>query len=317
VMQMYDLALTALKDAKNEKVWFRTYLKLAKLMFTKEEFSKLNKILQSLHKSCQQEDGTDDPKKGSQLIDIYALEIQMNTTTNNFKKLKEIYHKALSINTAVPPPLTMGIIRECGGKMHMRERDWAKAHTDFFEAFRNYDEAGSPRRIQCLKYVVLANMLMSSEINPFDSTEAKPYKNEAEIVAMTNLVSAYEHKDINAFEKILRDNKKTIMDDPFIKNYIEDLLTNIRTQVLMKLLRGYTRITIPFISKELNIPAQAVETLLVMLILDSQISGHIDQVKQLLVLETEKSSSYTKFRALDKWAHQLHTLQGTVVGKVM
>lgn len=45
----------------------------------------------------------------------------------------------------------MGIIRECGGKMHMAERQWADAATDFFEAFKNYDEAGNPRRIQCLK----------------------------------------------------------------------------------------------------------------------------------------------------------------------
>lgn len=36
--------------------------------------------------------------------------------------------------------------------MHMNEREWEKAHTDFFEAFKNYDEAGSSRRIQCLKY---------------------------------------------------------------------------------------------------------------------------------------------------------------------
>lgn len=47
----------------------------------------------------------------------------------------------------------MGIIRECGGKMHMAERQWAEAATDFFEAFKNYDEAGNHRRIQCLKYV--------------------------------------------------------------------------------------------------------------------------------------------------------------------
>ena len=49
----------------------------------------------------------------------------------------------------------MGIIRECGGKMHMAERQWAEAATDFFEAFKNYDEAGNPRRIQCLKYLYL------------------------------------------------------------------------------------------------------------------------------------------------------------------
>jgi hypothetical protein len=47
---------------------------------------------------------------------------------------------------------------ECGGKMHLREGEFEKAHTDFFEAFKNYDESGSPRRTTCLKYLVLANM---------------------------------------------------------------------------------------------------------------------------------------------------------------
>ena len=53
--------------------------------------------------------------------------------------------------------------------MHLREGEFEKAHTDFFEAFKNYDESGSPRRTTCLKYLVLANMLMKSGINPFDS----------------------------------------------------------------------------------------------------------------------------------------------------
>jgi len=36
-------------------------------------------------------------------------------------------------------------LSECGGKMHLREGEYEKAHTDFFEAFKNYDESGSPR----------------------------------------------------------------------------------------------------------------------------------------------------------------------------
>ena len=27
-------------------------------------------------------------------------------------------------------------LTECGGKMHLRENDYDKAHTDFFEAFK-------------------------------------------------------------------------------------------------------------------------------------------------------------------------------------
>ena len=46
----------------------------------------------------------------------------------------------------------------------------------------------------------------------------------------------------------------------------------------MKLIEPYTRIRIPFVSKELNIPAPDVEQLLVSLILDNRIQGHIDQV---------------------------------------
>ena len=111
------------------------------------------------------------------------------------------------------------------------------------------------------------------------------------------------------------------MDDPFISNYIEDLLKNIRTQVsatsplshrdtssipflcvqairshhfkdmklqldqypicsqvVLKLIQPYTRIRIPFVSQQLNIPEADVEQLLVSLILDNRINGHIDQV---------------------------------------
>ena len=47
-----------------------------------------------------------------------------------------------------------------------------------------------------------------------------------------------------------------------------DLLRNIRTKVLIKLIKPYTRIQIPFVSKELNIDVADVEDLLVSCILD-------------------------------------------------
>lgn len=47
-------------------------------------------ILKELHKSCQKEDGTDDQKKGTQLLEVYAIEIQMYTETKNNKKLKVV-----------------------------------------------------------------------------------------------------------------------------------------------------------------------------------------------------------------------------------
>ncbi|EFJ28052.1 hypothetical protein SELMODRAFT_170816 [Selaginella moellendorffii] len=315
LQEFYQTTLKALEDAKNERLWFKANLKLCKLWFDMGEYARMSKILKELHRSCQREDGSDDQKKGTQLLEVYAIEIQMYTETKNNKKLKQLYQKALSIKSAIPHPRIMGIIHECGGKMHMAERHWADAATDFFEAFKNYDEAGAQRRIQCLKYLVLANMLMESQVNPFDAQEAKPYKNDPEILAMTNLVAAYQRNEIFEFEKILKSNRKTIMDDPFIRNYIEDLLKNIRTQVLLKLIKPYTRIRIPFISKELNIPERDVEQLLVSLILDNRVHGHIDQVHQLLELG-DRSKGLKKYTAIDKWNTQLRSLCQTVSNRI-
>ena len=63
--------------------------------------------------------------------------------------------------------------------------------------------------LELIRYLVLANMLAQSQINPFDSQETKPYKNDPEILAMTDLVAAFQRKDIHQFESILKSNLKT------------------------------------------------------------------------------------------------------------
>ncbi len=49
---------------------------------------------------------------------------------------------------------------------------------------------------------------------------------------MTNLVSAYQNNDINEFEKILKQNRSNIMDDPFIREHIEG--TNRKNPAVIK-----------------------------------------------------------------------------------
>nr|XP_016461561.1 PREDICTED: COP9 signalosome complex subunit 2-like [Nicotiana tabacum] len=349
LQEFYETTLKALEEAKNERLWFKTNLKLCKIWFDIGEYGRMSKILKELHKSCQKEDGTDDQKKGTQLLEVYAIEIQMYTETKNNKKLKELYNKALSVKSAIPHPRIMGIIRECGGKMHMAERQWAEAATDFFEAFKNYDEAGNQRRIQCLKYLVLANMLMESEVNPFDGQEAKPYKNDPEILAMTNLIAAYQRNEILEFEKIL---KVRLLEYCFYKSFnlwdnggvplragkngprppnppniswpgiFSLVLISIHRLVLYHELlllscacnRIPNWLLLPNM-QELNVPEKDVEELLVSLILDNRIHGHIDQVNRLLECG-DRSKGMKKYAAIDKWNTQLKSLYQTVGNRV-
>ena len=132
--------------------------------------------------------------------------------------------------------------------MHMSHAEYEEAGKTFFQAFKSYDEAGDHSRLRCLKYLVLASMLHASSINPFDSQEARPYRDDPEIVAMTNLVQAFHNNEIQKFERILRQNQGHIMDDAFIREHVEDLLRTIRTQVLRRVIRPYNRISLAAIA---------------------------------------------------------------------
>ena len=307
LQEFYQTTLVALQEARNERLWFKTNLKLGKLWFDLKEFTKLGKVLKELHRSCQTVEGGDDYKKGTQLLEVYALEIQMYTELKYAKKLKQLYERALKVKSAIPHPKIMGIIRECGGKMHMEAHDFEKGFSDFFEAFKNYDEAGNNRRIQCLKYLVLANMLSLSEIDPFDSPEAKPYMTNPEIEAMTNLRRAYAEKNVEELERILRENQKSIMGDAFVKQHIEELLAKFRGQVLLKMIKPYTRISIPYCAKALKIPEDDLIKLMVALILDGKIDGRIDQIDKQLLMDDSMQDD-TKYKAIGKWLNGIDKL---------
>merc|ERR1712130_162537 len=271
-----------------------------------------------LNQSCLTQDGEEDQKKGTQLLEIIQIDIQMSTIRKDNKKLKQLYEKSKAIKSAIPHPLTKGIIHECGGKMHLAEELYNQAHTDFFEAFKCFDEAGSPRRISSLKYLVLANMLSQSDINPFDSQEAKPYKSDPEIQAMTELREAYQNNDIDQFERILRDRqlRQAVMGDPFIREHIESLLKLIRTQVLVKLIKPYTRVKLSSIACELKIEENEVESLLVTCIVDGQIKGKINQSTGILVMEKKAKAADERYAAIFKWGSELIDLQKSLESKI-
>ena len=56
---------------------------------------------------------------------------------------------------------------------------------------------------------------------------------------MTNLVSAYQNNDINEFEKILKNNRRNIMDDPFIREHIEGMVFWYQEDLFLNFVRTF------------------------------------------------------------------------------
>ena len=194
--------------------------------------------------------------------------------------------------------------------MHMSEENWKEAQTDFFESFRNYDEAGSLQRIQVLKYLVLTTMLMKSDINPFESQETKPYKNDPRISAMTDLVEAYQQNDIHRYESILQSNKD-VLSDPFIAENIDEVTRSLRISGVMKLIAPYTRFTLAFIAKKLNISVAEVQDIIGFLILDRKLDGKIDQDKG--TVEIDNRSDADRTFAMQEWTSAIGSLWKTIL----
>ncbi|KAH8703743.1 putative COP9 signalosome subunit 2 [Talaromyces proteolyticus] len=310
--EFYRLTLKSFQSTNNERLWLKTNIKLARLWLDRKEFAQLTKKLRELHRACQREDGSDDPSKGTYSLEVYALEIQMYAETKNNKRLKALYERALRVRSAVPHPKIMGIIRECGGKMHMSEENWEQAQSDFFESFRNYDEAGSIQRIQVLKYLVLTTMLMKSDINPFDSQETKPYKNDPRISAMTDLVDAYQRDDVHAYEEILQNNQD-VLADPFIAENIDEVSRNMRTKAVLKLIAPYTRFTLSFISKQIKISIPEVQEILGFLIMDRKLNAQIDQASATVIVD--RTSDLDRLQALREWSSALNSLWRTALNE--
>jgi len=313
---IYELTLQALQKTANQRLWFSTSVKLAKLHLELGDIQKLQQKIKSLHKTCQKPDGTDDISKGSQLLEVYALEIQMCTLTKNSLRMKEIYPKTINLTSAIADPRNIAVIRESGGKMFMSEKKWEAAYNEFFEAFKNYQETGSATRAKVLlKYVVLANMLALSSINPFDSREAKVYQDDPEISAMASLRTAYEQNDIQTIDNLLTNVSYKILSDAFIKTYLTDLLRNIRLQVLQNIIKPYRRISLKFLADELNVQSDEVVSLLVQLILDLKVQGKIDGIGGYLIV-TAEADPQKKFAASEKWVDSLERIHSGLLGKL-
>lgn len=143
--RVYQLTLEELTRHENERLFIKTNLKLAKLWLDRREYTRMQKIVRRLREQFAPQTSQSpvsatppgladseamiDPvtnttsfnKRGTHLLEIYALEIQMYTETKNNKKLKQLYQQCLAVKAAIPHPRIMGIVYECGGKMHMSQ----------------------------------------------------------------------------------------------------------------------------------------------------------------------------------------------------
>jgi hypothetical protein len=90
---------------------------------------------------------------------------------------------------------------------------------------------------------------------------------------MVNLKSAFENNDINTIQDILNDKNINLLSDPFINNYLDDLLRSVRLKALEALCKPYKSVKLSFLATNLKVSVDEIRSLLSELILEEKLEG--------------------------------------------
>jgi len=207
----------------HDRLRFGVGTRLAELLLVRREWSQLASLTAELKSRLERASDasggpiseTERARRGPQLLEVYSIEIRAATGLGDVRTLKRLHSQGLAAArcAAAAHPRVLAVLRECGGKMHLRERRWDAAATDFFEAFRLYDGAGSQRRLDCLRYLSLATMLGQRGIDPLQEQGARAFRDDPSVRPMTLLAEAWQQGDVGAFGRVMREHPDLMADD--------------------------------------------------------------------------------------------------------
>lgn len=75
------------------------------------------------------------------------------------------------------------------------------------------------------------------------------FKDDNEILAMINLRDSYEENNIFNTRKVINEKKNHIKDDPFLAEFLEELIINIELNMLQLKIKSYSRIKIETLAR--------------------------------------------------------------------
>lgn len=181
--------------------------------------------------------------KNSYWLEVIAAEIAYTMKTDgDLSKLSQLYRKSIGVNAAITHPQVMGVIRECGGTILFYRNDYNKARVEFYECFKNYDEAGLVAKKKILKYLSLCSILTEEEVNPFESQETQTYALLPEYQNLIELAKCYERQDLNGYLTVVSrmyDTNDELSSDKIFQQSEKVILRNLKVKLLINYLNAY------------------------------------------------------------------------------
>lgn len=243
VSEMYDVIVNKLlaflvSGVSGHRLWLRINLNRFDNLLEDNDLGPARSLLKVIKDQLEK---ISELTRNSFLLDVIAAEIELSMRTGaDIAELSQFHRRSLQAASTITHPRVMGIIRECGATVYFYRGQFEKARLEFYESFKNYDEAGSSTKKKILKYLSLCSMLTDSEVNPFESQETQSYAQLPEYQNLISLISAYESRDLDEYYSVI--SNMTATNDTLIQDIIFQVAEkHVRHDLKLKVLTNYLR----------------------------------------------------------------------------
>ncbi|ORY92463.1 PCI domain-domain-containing protein [Leucosporidium creatinivorum] len=124
-----------------------------------------------------------------------------------------------------------------------------------------------------------------------------------EVEAMKAVAKAHEDRSLSDFERLLKEHKKELSDDPIIRNHLSALYDTLLEQNLVRIIEPFSRVEIAHIAELVKQPVREVESKLSQMILDKVFHGVLDQGAGCLIVYDEPAEDKTYDASLQTIGH--------------
>ncbi|GFH49951.1 hypothetical protein CTEN210_06427 [Chaetoceros tenuissimus] len=268
--------VTGNTQCRNQKLWFKSQLKLGEVLFELKEVQGLEAIIPRLAQYYFKEN------KHSSEDQLHAEILKMQLY---FLK-KETSRFAISSYESMKTcklwgglePFTLARVHETAGEIYLdTPLNYHKPYAAFLSALEQYRICGSSDDIRCLKFLFVIKMLEGSHKSPLEKDRKqhlKLPKDEPQISNLVQLFDSFKREHMAAF-----DLSFNLVNETAIEKYLLQIQEKLRENILFKQLPFNSTVSITTLSNKLNgLEESAVIAMINTMIFDSRVRGKIDLI---------------------------------------
>ncbi|SCV67482.1 BQ2448_5093 [Microbotryum intermedium] len=180
-----------------------------------------------------------------------------------------------------------------------------QAQLDMQSALEGLSSQDDPKAPAALKYMLMCKVMLNLPEDVTSIIAGKLAQRYAgpQVDAIKAVAKAHEDRSLSDFERLLKEHRKELSDDPIIRNHLSALYDTLLEQNLVRIIEPFSRVEISHIAELVGQPVRDVEAKLSQMILDKVFDGILDQGAGCLIVWDEPEVDKTYDATLETLGH--------------